>query len=232
MPHGLLSCRASRSLQVFCGTVVLLVGCATGEYEKRFEQSLRGKADEARFAVLHPEQYAITQDSALSIRIPDVFPKAAMTEATHPPEVAKPPFMLDYPGYKFSYEGTPSGQGAEILPYYMYLGAVEKQAAAVNVLPDEALARVRTIDPNAAWTDATATTPGGQQLSLRKLRAAGNMLFRDQQTSGVFEMYMFDGGGYRLFVGFRWPDKVGTQLNLPSLVELSLGTIQVQEPSG
>ena len=232
MLHRLLSCRPCRVLLVFCSTLTLLTGCATGVYEEQFERSLRGKADEARFAVLHPEHFAITQDSALSIRIPDIFPKAAMTEGTHPPEVAKPPFMLDYPGYRFSYEGTPSGEGAESLPYYMYLGAVEKQAAAVNILPDEALTRAQAVDANAAWTDVTATTPDGKQLAFRKLRAAGNMLFRDQQTSGVFEMYMFDGGGYRLFVGFRWPDKVGTQLNLPNLVELSLGTLQVQEPSG
>jgi hypothetical protein len=178
---------------------------------------------------LHPEQFAITQNGELSIRVPDIFPKTALTE---PAEIARPPFMLDYPGFKFSYEGTPSGQGAENSPYYMYLGAVDAQAATYGVTADQAIEGIRRLNPNAQWEKVAVQTPSGGTLNFDKASATGDMLFRGTMAPGVMEVYMFTGGGYKLLVGFRWPDKVGTQLNLPNLVELSLGTLQVQDPSG
>ena len=219
-----------RLLSVSLVVCLVTSGCATAEYEEQFQRSLRAKGDEAKFKVLHPEQFAITTDSALSMRIPEIFPKEVLTETTHPPEVAKPPFLLDYPGFLFSYQGTPPSEPSK--PYSLYLGAVERQAATANVLPDLMQERLRTIDPAATWQDVSVTSPTGEQVQYRKLRAVGAMPFANMPQRGVFEMYLFDGGGYRLFVSWRWPEDIGSQLNMENLIQLSLGTLQVQEAAG
>ena len=228
MPIRAVPSLTGRFLFTLTAVVLLTSGCATGEYEARFQQSLRAKGDEAKFKVLHPEHFAITD--TLSMRIPDIFPKEVLTEATHPAPVAKPPFLPDYPGFRFSYQGMPPNEPDS--PYYLYLGAVERQAATANVVPDLMQDRLRALDASAAWQDVSVSSPTGETIQYRKLRAVGAMQFGNMPAPGVFEMYMYDGGGYRLFVSWRWPEAIGSQLNLPNLVELSLATLQVQQPAG
>jgi hypothetical protein len=231
--------RCFRSTDCYLGIAIacaagLFVGCdLSGEYERRFQETLvsagqRAAFDQLLFAAESEVLGANNDPSGVKLRIPVAF-TGATSLAAEPR--AKPPF-LPFPGFSYSLEKPLPDAGGQMAPAYVYFGA-EKKGGEVSL--DKGLEQLRalvaTTFPSAAWADVSVNTPQGATATYKALRVSGPQDFEIsgaiQKLEGKFEIYVVESPTHYAFIMFRAPTAQWQQNGLDSAIQAALGTVNV-----
>jgi len=221
-----------------CLTLAVLAGCdITGEYERRFQETLANAGQRAAFdAVLFAAESEITGPanvgSGVKVRIPSLFDQAKPL-ATEPR--AQPPF-LQLPGFGYSLEKQLADASQKTAPAYVYYAAVPKTDQTPDQVQAPIAVAMKGAFPGAAWGDAQFKTPQGTTVTHKVIRGdgpqdfdvAGNGMM--QKLDGRFALYFIDGPTFYALVGFRCPKAQADAQKFDAAVDAAMGTVSV--PAG
>jgi hypothetical protein len=229
-----------------CLTLAIAAGCdLSGQYEKRFQESLQATAarasfDQQLFAAETEVTDAAQRGTGVKLRIPSFFNNDSKALAAGDAR-ANPPF-LNLPGWSRAWERQlDDGTGKHFLPTYLYFAAVPKAAAkgepkGADVAVTLAQQLAATF-PGAAWTDAQLLTPDGKTLTLKRIRVEGKQDFVDlqsnktQNTDGRFDLYLVNSPDYHVLIGWRSPKPQGTRYFFAGS-EAAMGTLSAPAGGG
>jgi hypothetical protein len=210
--------------------LVLLAGCdITGEYEKRFQESLQGTSERAALdAILFAAETEITGEggaaSGVKLRLPSLFDSNSKSLASEPR--AQPPFVK-LPGFGYSLERALTDNADQFAPAYIYFAAVPK----ADQTPDQVQAPIATAMkaafPSAAWSDVQANSR-----TIKMIRGDGQQEFdlsgtggAVQQMDGRFVLYFIEGPGHYALIGFRAPKAQGDRWQFDASIDAAMGTV-------
>ncbi|HEX5105561.1 MAG TPA: hypothetical protein VFV87_17200 [Pirellulaceae bacterium] len=217
--------------------LIALAGCdITGEYEKRFQETLTTAGHRAAFdAVLFAAETEITGEanasSGVKLRLPSLFDNSSKSLATEPR--AQPPFVK-LPGFGYALERALPDDANQFAPAYIYFAAVPK----ADLKPDQAQApiavAVAAAFPGATWSDVQVSTPQGGSITHKVIRGDGPQDFDNAGTGGAvqkldgrFALYFIEGPNHYALVGFRAPKAQADKWNFDAAVQAAMGTVTV-----
>jgi hypothetical protein len=211
------------------GLLVVLAVAATGcdfsgQYEKRFQESLqastmRASFDQQLYAAETEVADAAQRGTGVKLRIPNFFNNDSKSLAAGDAR-ANPPF-LNLPGWSRAWERQlDDGSGKNFLPTYLYFAAVPKAPAKGEKAGDVAATLAQQLVatfPSAAWSDVQVPTPDGKTVTVKRIRVEGKQDFVDlqsnktQNTDGRFDLYLVNSPDYHVLIGWRSPKPQGTR---------------------
>lgn len=224
--------------------LLALVGCGTGEYERRLNNRLNQMRKESKFKDLY-DWLQLPDMPAVSVRLPLLFKDPPLVEGAQvdgkvvdlrrvrPEWLILPGLMLTYEGFVDAAEGKVS--------YYCYVGAMETHG--VEVLDPKSRILREGLDGQqhealTDWTDFQAQTPVGQTVSWKKLRFVGPQEFftvdkrgREQFKTmpGVLEIYLHQENGYLIAIAWRMPTSIEQQVDLSKVAAAVAGCARVKK---
>jgi hypothetical protein len=227
----------------------LIAGCGVGTYNESVEQRTQSLGRAAPFTQLFGAQPIA--DASVTIRVPQLFKTSFQEGSADPknpnqkidPQRLQPPF-LELPGFKLCYEATAEAkdQPGAPLTYYCYLAAQPRDGGALEIAMP---ARLKRAFPNAqvAWETVACSTPTGDTVSWKKIRAQGEQRFdivplngpvQQKKLLGIFELWLYETPERQILVGWRIPEAIETDIHLvdppdnslASLAALTAGTIE------
>jgi hypothetical protein len=235
---------------LFTLLLLALVGCGTGEYERRLNnrgERLRKEQERAQKESKFNDLYdwlKLTDVPAVSVRVPVLFKDPPLVEGAQVNgkvvDVRRvKPVQFDLPWLKLTYEGFVDGADGKT-PYYCYVAAAEMPAdqlqtfqgtvsAALNAKPHDSL-----VD----WADYQADTPDGKQIAWKKLRFVGPQEFvtldaggqeQFKNLPGVLEVYVHEEAGICVLIAWRAPSSIEQQIDLPKLASAVAGCVSVKK---
>jgi hypothetical protein len=230
-------CLSIVALGLTASALVVLAGCdITGEYEKRFQETLKTAGYRAAFdAVLFAGDTEITGEgnasSGVKVRIPSLFDSNSKSLATEPR--AQPPFVK-LPGFGYALERALPDDANQFAPAYIYFAAVPK----ADLKPDQVQApiavAVAAAFPGANWSDVQVGTPQGGTMTHKVIRGDGQQDFDNAGTGGAvqkldgrFALYFIEGPNHYALVGFRAPKAQADKWNFDAAVQAAMGTVSV-----
>jgi hypothetical protein len=216
------------------------VGCGRSEYESRVDSGLNGARIQQTFSVVSP---AATEfpGTPLTVRLPKFINASckAYTEDSAGPDGqgkanplhVQPPF-LKLSGLRITYEMSDALPDSPLpITYYCYLAAVPAGALAADGKPVEEsiqaqLAAGLNVQPQ--WETMLCPTEAGPKVEWRKISATGQQPFFEQGEAtknfpGVFELYTKEIDELRVFIGWRWPQKLDA--NVSGVAPLVAGSV-------
>jgi hypothetical protein len=221
-----------------CGVLLLLllVGCGTGEYERRLgERNAKIQAKAAlKFNVLAaPLELPGT---GVSIAVPKSLADPPLAENADPRRL-KPP-TLAIPGQKLTYEGFVQDSEGGQLSYYCYLGVTPGSLQeVVGEVQKEAMGNQRRRG-GLAWTDFEGEQRDGLMNKWRKVRIDKEQEFYYKPKNGqeqfpampgALEIYLYDAGGQVVVMAWRLPTSIEKNVGLASLMPLVAGSVSVKK---
>jgi hypothetical protein len=178
-----------------------MVGCGTGEYERRLEDR---HAEKTRIETKLSGLYLplVVPGTTISVRLPkSLFPDPPLVEGAmvggKPVDVrrVKPQKLVTIPGLKLTYEGFIESEGGK-LPCYCYVGVIDVPMQAVEDPSVKMRAELSAQQPPPAltnWQDVSLETPSGQPTVWRKLRAENSQEFYTLDKAGQGEFKNLPG---------------------------------------
>jgi hypothetical protein len=223
-------------------------GCDfSGQYEKRFDESLRSSGlravfDQQLFAAETPVTDSTQRGTGVQLRLPTLIDKDAKPLPAADAR-AQPPFMK-LPNLSFAYERQlDDGNGQNFLPTYIYFATVpkvddKKVALKAEDLQKSLLQQVAAAFPGAAWADATLSTPEGTMLNLKRIRVEGKMDFMNMtvappavvKSDGRFDLYLIDAPEHHVLIGWRSPKAQGARY-FYTASDTAMGTVKTAAPA-
>jgi len=219
----------------------IAVGCdLTGQYEKKFQETLQSVAQRAEFdARLHaaPTEVvdAARKNVGVKLRVPKFFDNNTKSLAASEP-TAQPP-LVALPGLSYAMERQLDDDAGKFLPVYVYFAAVPKSEQKTDALQNTLAAEAAKRVPGAKWEDAFLRTPTGQTITLKRIRVEGKQDFMDYQkkaaanTDGRFDLYLLDGGAHHVLIGWRAPKGQSQKYQFDAASDAAMGTVQLPPPS-
>ncbi len=228
--------------RVLAWTLLLatLSACGTAEYEQRMEKTAQeiGQVVERRREfdeALHGS--SAIGDTAVEIRVPNVFQASYQEGSSHPidgqidPRRFQPPF-LSLPGHQLTYEAEANNAEEVPRPYYYYLAVTDGDPAQLR---SGLLAELKKTFPDtpAGWENFEAQTPEGDTVSWKRIQVAGPQQFpgfargRFVQEDGIFALYHFAEGEQNVLVGWRIPQAVASKVDMERLARLTAGSVRI-----
>ncbi|MEN6406293.1 MAG: hypothetical protein ABFC77_07470 [Thermoguttaceae bacterium] len=223
--------RAVVSVLLPCG-LAMLIGCGTGEYEKRLAgRDARLKAQAvARFADLGNEQNLASTN--VSFRIPK-----KMTALSSGDQRRMNAGALPIPDAHQTYEGFVQDSTGGQLPYYCYVGVLPVPLQQITSQMQTVLTAAK-LNGSLNWTDVQAESPDGEVSTWKKLRLQTNQDFyyktKDGQSQypnvpGMLEFYLRDAGKSVIFVIWRMPTSIEPNVELARLAPLVNGCVKAEK---
>jgi hypothetical protein len=216
--------------------IVATAGCdITGEYERRFQETLTGAGQRAAFdAVLFATETEITGEgntaSGVKIRLPSVFNSESKSLAATEPR-AQPPFVK-LPGFGYALERSLPDGSNQLAPAYVYFAAVPKGDQKPDQVQGPIAATIAGAFPGATWADAQFTTPDGATVTHKVIRGDGQQDFdlsgtggAVQRLDGRFALYFIESPTHYALVGFRAPKAQGDAANFEAAINAAMGTV-------
>ncbi len=181
----------------------------------------------------------------MKIRVPQLFKKGPYTSTSpHPddgnvisPRRVNPPF-IKIPGLKLCFEETTLDDANNLLPCYLYVGAIPAEGALPLAPIIEAALKKAFPKAQIAWEEAKIFDPKGQEVVWQKLRLTAEQLF-DVKNSGiieykqfpaVFELWMRDTQDYIVLIGWRVPDSIEPKIHMLDFATAVAGSVTVDPP--
>jgi hypothetical protein len=219
--------------------VSALAGCdITGEYERRFQETLTSSGQRAAFdAVLFAAETPVTGEanaaSGVRLRIPSSFDNESKSLATEPR--AQPPFVK-LPGFGYALERSMPDDANQFAPCYIYLAAVPKADQKPDQVQAPIAVTVAATFPGAAWSDAQFKTPQGATVTHKVIRGDGQQDFdlsgtggAVQKLDGRFALYFIESPTHYALVGFRAPKAQSDKWKIEAAIEAAMGTVAVDQ---
>lgn len=214
------------------GGLAVLVGCGTGEYEKRLSgRDARLKAQAlARFADLGNEQKL--PGANVSFRVPK---KMSALTSGDPRRLT--PGLLPLPDGHQTFEGFIQDSTGGQLPYYCYVGVLPVPLQQLTAQMQAAFTAAKA-NGSVNWADAQAESPDGEVSQWKKLRLPANQVFyykkKDGQSQypnmpGVLELYLGDAGKSTVFIIWRLPTSIENNVELARLAPLVNGCVKAEK---
>lgn len=209
------------------------VGCGTSDYEAKIGQRKAGGAPDA---LLPAEDLPGTR---VSIRVARRFDSPALAEGAVDAKRVKPG-IVTIPGWKRTCEGLVKDAAGGQMPFYCYIGVVEKPAGAGQNAADQLLAEVKKLPEGNAvqWADFQATSPEGRDSKWRMLRVTCPQDFyykekdgKDGSRSmpGILEVYVCEEAGFSVVMVWRLPTSLEQNIGLGELVKQMAGAVSVKQ---
>jgi hypothetical protein len=232
--------------RAFCCAVALstlwFVGCdLTGQYDKRFHDSLQKAAQRAVFDLnLHatPSEIvdAARQNVGVKIRLPKLFDGSSKSLPPADPKAQPPAVKL--PGLAYAVERPLDDDSGQFLPTYVYFAAVPKTEQKADALQAALAQQVAAIAPGATWADVQLPTPTGQTVAFKRLRAEGKQEFTSAQKKAPasvdsrLDLFLVDAGERNVLIGWRAPKAQAQKYQLEAAIDAAMGTVEVTAPPG
>ena len=225
------------------GLLAALAGCdLSGQYEKRFQETLQSSGARARFDLqLHAAGTPINDvkqtPTGVQVRIPQFFDQQNTKALPAADPRAQPPFLA-LPGLYYANERQlDDGTGQNFLPTYVYFAAVakvddKKVETKADALQATLLKPLAAAFPGAAWADVQLPTPDGKTITLKRIRCEGKQAFinltvtpsKPVTTDGRFDLYLIDSPANHVLIGWRCPKPQGEKY-FYAASELAMGTV-------
>ncbi len=235
-----------------CSLVTHASGCSTSRYDADYARAIDAYREAAPFAVLEPTPRLLQGEAVnVSLRIPAGFvavEDGPPVEEGGPPSKPdrsrlQPPFLVDFPGYRGTFERRISAGGTE-LPVSLAIGGLpagsrtraEIEAAIVRQAgSDESFGK-----GTFAWTDRTADSVAGGPGTWRVLSLAGPQIFESvvagnveyKRWDGICEIWLSAGAdeAVRTLLVWRLPRQIVEGLPLPPdhLAEVVARTVSAE----
>jgi hypothetical protein len=219
----------------------LLLGCGTGEYERRLEGRIVSLKTGSKFNILSP---AIDIPGAsLSIRIPQEFNITPLSEGEMLD--GKPidgrrvkPAVIDIPDLKATFEGSINDRDDGKQSYYLYV-AVSKGANRGN-LPKLMQADLASKFNNTSQLAVLqAPTPEGRSIDWQQCRGTGNQLFyyvlpppggegQFRQMPGAVELLFHEENDALIILVWRMPTGIEGARDFKSWIQLVAGCVNLK----
>ncbi len=227
----------------------LMAGCGRSEYDRRrgewIERHRSGVQQRTEQAFLDRFYGASLLPGAnVRLRVPQVFKTSFNADSKIAGENIdarrlQPPF-LKLPGFKLSYESTPSsGQGGS--PYYLYLAVVKGDALLSG--PDALERQLRSgvlgsfTSGTDAWEDVTISTPSDETVEWRRLKAQGEQVFYVSGTDseftrlpGQFEIYLRHFDNQAVIIAWRAPETIVEASEIKRYALVCASTVEEAAP--
>jgi hypothetical protein len=214
-------------------------GCdITGEYEKRFRETLTSSGQRAAFdQVLFATEMEIAgtgnSPSGVKLRLPSSFDGESKSLGSEPR--AQPPFV-QLPGFGYALERSMPDNADQFAPCYVYFAAVPKADQKPDQVQAPIAVSVASAFPGAAWADAQFKTPQGTTLTHKVIRGEGQQDFdlsgtggAVQKLDGRFALYMIESPSHYALIGFRAPKAQSDRWKIDAAIEAALGTVTVAQ---
>ena len=215
-------------------------GCdITGEYERRFQETLTSSGQRAAFdAVLFATETEITGEanaaSGVRFRVPSSFDNESKSLAATEPR-AQPPFVK-LPGLGYALERSMPDDANQFAPCYIYFAAVPKADQKPEQVQAPIAVAVAAAFPGAAWADAQFKSPQGAPVTHKVIRGDGQQDFdlsgtggAVQKLDGRFALYFIESPTHYALIGFRAPKVQSDKWRLDSAMEAAMGTVTVAQ---
>jgi hypothetical protein len=215
--------------------LVLLAGCdITGEYERRFQETLTGTGQRAALdAILFAAESEITGEggaaSGVKLRLPSLCDNESKSLASEPR--AQPPFVK-LPGVGYSLQRALPDDANQFAPAYVHVAAVPKADQSPDQVQAPIAVAMKTLFPSAAWSDAQFKTPQGGTISHKVIRGDGMQDFDLSGTGGAvqsldgrFALYFIESPTHYALIGFRAPKAQADKWQVDAAIEAAMGTV-------
>jgi len=216
-----------------------LAGCdLTGQYEKKIQETLQTSGQRAVFDQnLHSSFTEVIdakqQNVGVKLRIPKLFDDNSKSLAANDPR-AVTPFALPGLAYAIERQFDDDKDPPQFLPAYIYLAAQPKGDQKPDAFQAAVAQLVGATVRGATWSDATLTTPTGQSITLKRLRADGQQPFVNIQKNaptavdGRLDIYYIDGGSHHVLIGWRIPKPQSQKYpQLETAIDAAMGTVEI-----
>jgi hypothetical protein len=221
-----------------------LVGCDSGEYNRRFADSLnqqvvgpgtRGGAGGGGGALLYSDPIALTTTPPpdLKICLPLIFNDQSTVLTSESPGAgrAQPPFLI-LPGFQYSRERMLDGDDGKKLPCYFYVAV---QGTAANSSRDirnniqQQLEGKLTV----SHKEENLTGPHGESINWLRLSCTGNQEFDGSDEGGSketlpgrFLVFLVATPKHEVIVGWRAASSVADKHQFFQAVDRAMETLQ------
>lgn len=221
---------------VWATLLVIASGCdITGEYERRFTETLQQSGQRAVFDLhLYAAETDVTDGSnqpvGVKLRIPKIFDGESKSLPNTDPR-AQPPFLM-IPGLGYALERALDDDAKKLAPAYIYFAAVPKADQKPDQVQAPITAAMAAAFPGAAWADVQVTTPQGTTNSVKVIRGDGPQDFDSTASNGAIEkldgrfaLYFIEGPNHYAFIGFRAPKAQSDRFQLETAIQAAIGTV-------
>lgn len=236
--------------------LVCLTGCGTAEYEQKLDVAVKRLKIENRFVGLEPGETLLAAikneqgtGAKISFRKPTVFGGPANTlDSANPrqpteklnPERVKPPQLMNFPGFQFSYEQRMAGQGLSLA--YSYYGAQPTDAGVAQRIIDDLQAAIVAADktatppPPPSWSNVLIDQPDGTTRQWKMLSTTGSNTFWQEGSAiadyggGTFIIWMLEDRGFQVFLSLRATNLNANLDEMKKLMTAAVGTVKVTTP--
>jgi hypothetical protein len=224
--------RAAAASQILVRSVLLtfagllITGCGTGTYNDRYDHRLAELKVSSKYSVLTHDP---TDDLPVNFRVPKVFEHSYELKSEDPhdrgkhiaPQILMPPFLINPFGFRRMYEGSNTDKKPFYLYVWMYDAERPKEASGGENAVRNALRAILN-DPTADWQAVDADTPDGQTRKWKHLLLKGDQEFEIERSgslendrqAGVFDLWLYNAGGWDVMLGWRAPADVWDNLNV------------------
>lgn len=237
-----------------CGVVaaVLCAGCGTAAYEAKLEAAIKQLKLDNQFVGLDPSETLVAAikneqgvGAKISLRKPSRFDGQAYAEGAAdprdpskplPPERVKPAVLMNFPGFRFSYESVNTAPNRGQYLTNVYCGAQPVEAGVAERIAGDLQAAFPDSDP-LAWSNTPVLTPAGGTITWRTLSLTQPQTFirpNDGSTvevTGLFQVWMYEQQGFQAFVALRTSATNQELDELRQSIVAALGTIRVVTPT-
>jgi len=209
---------------------LLLGGCGTGAYrqrmEKRMEQLRRGVPGQAELS-----EAVQLPGTPLEIRVPKGFLTALSPQGgSEHPARRTPPFPL--PGLLGAWEAH-GEQGGQKMPYYLYLGLVEKSQNPQQLISQRIHQEWQ--DAPGDWKDFPDAEQRGWKrcqvvladLEWVPLDSNGKEL-PVQKATGIMDIFCLQEGQHWILVACRVPQSMASQVRMEDIYRVLLANLKIK----
>jgi len=204
--------------------LALALGCdLTGQYEKKFQESLQSSGQRAVFDVnLHPTFSEVAdagrQNIGVKLRLPKIFDGESKSVTGIPGQ------KLQMPGVYSIVRELDDNNGKVQLVFVTFVVLSNKDQKAEAFQANFAKGAAKT-ESGASWADVSFTTPNGQTISLKRMKAETQTGKVD--VDGRAEFYYIEAPNHHVIIGWAVPKPQAEKHQLDQAVEAAMGTLEI-----
>ena len=235
-----MSKQSAKTCLAAAGVLLLVgcLGCGTGGYEQRLEETVKRLGQESSFSAMYPPVQL--PDTAVTVQLPQFFDQSPLPGDTDDRRL-KPPWV-EVPELKFTHEGSVTDSKGGSIPFYCYLAASKTD-------PQGTLRRqLQTAFPNTdvKWEPVDCKMLSGETSRWQRLHGGGgeeqefycvNKEGQGQfaKMPGTMEFYLRQVGGVFVLIGWRLPTGIekligqGNDFGLDVWAPMVAGSVPVEE---
>jgi hypothetical protein len=218
------------------GLLTALVGCGSGEYEKRLEANVGQVKKGSSFRGMQPA--TSLPGVPVSVRLPEQLDGPPLVEGSGVEDRRRLVPNAKLPGLCMTVEGFVTDSEGGKIAYYGYFGAADLSGPIARDYDRLIRAVILAVCPDAtpSWSPVEGQTPAGAAVEWQRAEAtsqqefyyvdsSGNADYRT--TNGRFEVWTRREGGYLLIMAWRVPTDFLPSTGLDQWLPRVAGTMTV-----